>query len=224
MNALGRRPRIATILLAYGIAGLLVGTAASAIALGAIERIDAAATRLPARAAAIEASLDQAAASLDAAGATATSVTGSLDAASASLSALHDSLVSIAPALREFQAGAATISILGQNPLGRIGDQAGSLAGSVDLLDARLAALAARLPEDATSIRQLGASLTGLGAEVRTLRGTIAAAVESDAAATGLATLRILWLLVTLSLVAPPVAALAVGLELRRRAVGTTAS
>lgn len=211
------RDRWRTVLLIYGIGGLVIAGIIAVAGLGAIDRLTTVGADLVDRTAAIEMALDDAVLTIDEAASTATSFAGSIDQATVGLSAIRSSLGSLSPALRTFEAQTSLITILGERPLAGLAAQAAILATDIDTMAASVDRITRQLPDDGAAIVRLGASLRTLAGDVRTVRGSVATTIDALSDTDGGTELRLLWVLITVSLAAPPALALLTALALGPR-------
>ncbi|HUQ78267.1 MAG TPA: hypothetical protein VM427_05280 [Patescibacteria group bacterium] len=215
----GRRAglrRLAGILIGYGIVGLVVaalGIYALAVGLG---RIDSLAVGLEDNLGGLSTTLERTATVLDDAAATAGGFGATIDSSTTALSTAAGDIRSIVPRLRDLEAQANALNILGSQPLAPIGGLFGQIAGQLSDLDAQLDGVATSLGSNRAALTANATSLTALATETRTLGGGLDGA--SLAGVVGDARLLLVAMLGigAVGAAVPAVGALIVGLWLRR--------
>jgi hypothetical protein len=214
--------RIGNALLYYGIAGLILAAIGLAVLIAATWRLNGVADRIESEAGRLVTVLGTTATVLDDAAATVEDVASTLDSADPMIDRVANAITTTVVSLRALQDSAASVSILGTNPLGGLANRFGQVADALDPIDEELAAFGTDLSSDAASLRKNVTSLAALSAELDDLHDELAGGVIADAF--GAIRFMLLTLLVYLAAVAalPAAAALWIGLRIRRE-VGVAA-
>lgn len=207
--------RIGDALFYYGIAGLVLAVVGIAVLLFAASRLNSVSNRVETEAARLVTVLDRTAAVLDDAAATVDDVSSTLDSADPMISRVATAITTTVESLHGLQNTAASISILGANPLGGLANRFGQVAEALDPLDEQLAAFGSDLSSDADRLRTNVASLNALATELHGLHDDLADGLVTDAF--GAIRLMLLTLLAFLAAAAalPALAALFVGRRIR---------
>lgn len=208
--------RLSTTLLGYGIVGLIVAALGLVALVIGLARINGLSERLRDDVGGVSATLARTATVLDDAATAAHSFGSTVDSSTAALSTSASDLREIVPRLRDIEAQANAIQILGSQPLSPLAGLFGQIAGQLADLDTQLDAVATDLGTNRTALDANATSLAALATEARALGDRLAGdalpAVIDDAR----------WLLVamlaagTLGAAVPAGGALALGLWLRR--------
>jgi len=208
--------RLATGLIAYGVIGLVV----AAIGLGALVwvngKMESLATNADATVVRLTDTLDKTAATLGDASSTATSFAGTLDHTVTAVTDAADTLRTVLPQLTELEAQFRSVSILGQQPLGKAADVIGGIVTRMDGLDTRLDAIATSLTDNRAKLATNAASLAATSQSVAAMSDLLKGGVVT----TGVDDVRSVILVILFMLVAwtsvPAFGALGVGIWLRR--------
>jgi len=207
--------RIGDALFYYGIAGLVLTVVGIVVLLVAASRLNGVSDRVEAEAARLVTVLDRTATVLDDAGSTVEDVASTLDSADPMISRVATAITTTVDSLHGLQDSAASVSILGANPLGGLANRFGQVAAALDPLDEELAAFGKDLSSDAAKLRTNVASIGALATELHGLHDELAGGLVSDAF--GAIRFMLLSLLAFLAAVAalPAIAALFVGRRIR---------
>jgi hypothetical protein len=210
--------RLSTLLIGYGVVGLAVAAIGLIALLVGLGRIDGLSDRLKTEVGGVSATLERTATVLDDAATAARSFGTTIDSSTAALSTAASDVRQIVPRLRDIEAQANAISILGSQPLAPLAGLFGQIAGQLSDLDAQLDGVASNLGSNRTALDANASSLAALAAEIRTLGGRF----DGDALPAAVDDVR--WLFIamlavgTLGAAVPAAGALAVGVWLRRSA------
>ena len=207
--------RIGDALFYYGIAGLILAVAGIVVLLVAASRLNGVSDRVETEAARLVTVLDRTATVLDDASATVDDVASTLDTADPMISRVATAITTTVDSLHGLQDSAASVSILGANPLGGLANRFGQVAAALDPLDEELAAFGKDLSSDAEKLRRNVASIGALATELHGLHDELAGGLVTDAFAA--IRFMLLTLLAFLAAVAalPAIAALFVGRRIR---------
>jgi hypothetical protein len=207
---------IGRLLLGYGAVGSIAAALGLVLLLVGLARVNALADRVGADFGGVTAVLDRTATVLDDATTTARGFGATVDESTAALTTAAADVRAIVPQLRDLEAQANAINVLGSQPLAPLAGLFGQIAGQLDDLDERLDSVATAMTANRSALESNATSLVELAMETRTLSarlggGTLTAAVDD-----------LRWLLVAVLGVAsigalvPAIGALIVGLWLRR--------
>ena len=207
--------RIGDALFYYGIAGLVLAVVGIVVLLVAASRLNGVSDRIESEAARLVTVLDRTATVLDDAGSTVEDVASTLDSADPMISRVATAITTTVDSLHGLQDSAASVSILGANPLGGLANRFGQVAAALDPLDEELAAFGKDLSSDAAKLRTNVASIGALATELHGLHDELAGGLVTDAFAA--IRFMLLSLLAFLAAVAalPAIAALFVGRRIR---------
>jgi hypothetical protein len=208
--------RLATGLIAYGVIGLFVAVVGLVALTRTADRLGTVAGGLSGEVERLGRILDRTAVALDGAASTADGFSATVDRTGPTVRRAASAVAAIGPRLRQLEAEANGIAILGTRPLAGIGGLFGEIAVQIDGLDAELTAIADQLTANQDSLADNAASLGRLAGEVRSLeeRLTSEGVVEGFDDVEGLVLLA-LGLFVAWSAL-PALAALGLGIWLRR--------
>jgi hypothetical protein len=207
--------RIGNALFYYGIAGLALAIVGVIALLVATVRLSGVADRVETEAARLVTVLDRTATVLNDASATVDDVATTIDSADPMITRVATAITTTVENLRGLQDAAASVSILGANPLGGLANRFGQVADALDPLDEELAAFGGNLSAAAAKLRTNVTSITALAQELRGLHDELAGGLITDAFAA--IRFMLLTLLAFLAAVAalPAAAALWIGLRIR---------
>jgi hypothetical protein len=208
--------RLARILIAYGVVGLVVaafGLAGLIIGLG---RIDGLSTRLDGDLGGVSATLSRTATVLDDAAATARGFGGTIDGTTTALTSAATDIREIVPRLRDVEFQANALNILGTQPLAPIGGLFGQIAGQLADLDAQLDTVSSGLAGNRGALDANATSLAALATETRLLGDRLGEASLGDVVADARMLLVVMLGVGTLGAAVPGVGALLIGLWLLR--------
>ena len=209
--------RLARMLLAYGIVGLVVaalGIAALVIGLG---RVNGLSDRLRDDVGGVSGTLERTATVLEDAAASARGFGATIDSSTGALTTAATDLREIVPRLRDIETQANAINILGSQPLAPLAGLFGQIAGQLTDLDAQLDGVATSLGANRATLDKNATSLAELATQTRSLADRLG----GDALPGAVDDLR--WLLIAILLVGtlgaavPAVGAIVVGWWLRRQ-------
>jgi hypothetical protein len=213
-----RRLRLASrALLAYGVVGVLASLVALTALVVGLGRLGALADGLSTDVDSVSALLGRTGDALEQASNTADSVGVTIDSSVGALTTAAADLRGIEPRLRDIEARANAINILGSQPLAPLAGLFGEIAGQLGDLDAQLDSIASGLGTNQAALAASGESLRDLAARTRLL-GT---RLGGDRVAGVVDDLR--WLLASVLAIGaigaavPASGALVTGLWLRRR-------
>jgi hypothetical protein len=210
-----RLPLLAKILIGYGIAGLIAAVIAALVLVLAFGRVSALSSQLKDNAGGVSAVLDKTATALDDASASAASFSTTMDTTSAAVLQATADMRQIVPRLRDLQTAANGVTILGSQPLGRLGTLFGEIADYLTDISGQLDGIATSLVGNRSALERNATSLAAVATEVRTLSATLA----GDQLAAAIDSIR--WLILALLVIAaigaavPAAGALATGWWLR---------
>ena len=179
-----RLPLLSRILVGYGIVGLVGAVIAALLLLLAFGRVSALSDQLSGQVGGVSAVLDKTAAALEDAGTTAGSFATTIDTGSAAMTKAADDLRQVIPQLRDLEARANEVTILGAQPLGRIAELFGRIADNVTDVTTQIDNVSTSLVGNRSALEGNARSLTALADQVRTLSGSfggdrLAAAIDS---------------------------------------------
>lgn len=215
-----RRRLVWRALVGYGVVGLAVAGLALIVLVIGLGRLNAVGDRLRDDVGGVSALLERTADGLDRAATTAGSFTTTIERSSTALTSAAEDLRAITPRLRDIEARANGISILGSQPLAPLAGLFGEIAVQIGDLDAQLDGISSNLTANQMTLAANTGSLTELARETRALAGRL----EGDALGAVVDDAR--WLMVALlgisalGAAVPAVGALAAGLWLRRAREG----
>ncbi len=187
---------LAKVLIGYGVVGLIGAAIAAVLLVIAFSRVTTLSNQLTDNVGGVSAVLDKTATALDDAANSASSFATTLDAVSTATVNAATDLRQIVPRLRGLQEGANAVSILGSQPLGRLGQLFGEIADQVTNLTGELDTISKSLIGNRSALEKNATSLAGLADEVGTLSTTLA----GDQLAVAIDSLR--WLILALLAIA----------------------
>ena len=208
--------RLARILIAYGMVGLLVaafGLAGLIMGLGRIENLS---TRLDSDLSGLSSTLERTATVLDDATATARGFGTTIDGTTTALAGAATDIREIVPRLRDVEAQANALNILGTQPLAPIGGLFGQIAGQLADLDAQLDTVATGLSGNRGALATNATSLAALATETRLLGDRLGEASLGDVVGDARLLLVAMLGVGTLGSAVPGVGALLIGMWLLR--------
>jgi hypothetical protein len=211
-----RRALLWRVLVGYAVAGLAVAALAIVALLLGLGRVTALGDQLRNDFGGVSAVLDRTADVLERAATTATGFGGTVDRSTTALTSAAADLRAIQPQLRDIEARAGAIDVLGTRPLASVAGLFGDIAGQLGDLDTQLDGIATNLGANRSALDANAASLTDLAAETRAL----ATRLGDDALGAAIDDLR--WLLAAmlgiggLGAAVPATGALFAGLWIRR--------
>jgi uncharacterized coiled-coil protein SlyX len=169
-----RLPLLAKILIGYGVVGLVGAVIAALLLVLAFGRVSTLSTQLNSQVGGVSAVLDKTATALDDAAASASSFATTLDAVSAATVNATADLRQIIPRLRELETQANAVTILGAQPLARLGSLFGQIADQLTDVSGQLDTVSKSLVGNRTALERNAASLSALATQVETLSETLA--------------------------------------------------
>ncbi len=208
--------RLSTGLIAYGLIGVLVAVLGSIALLWISGRVGGIADRTGLQVASIITTLDSTAEVLESAGGSATSFSGTLERTPPAVRQTAATLRNLRENLLEVEGQLGAINILGSRPLSNAADLFGQMADDLEGLDGRLDTIATDLEanrgaliDNARALEQLGGGLDAVAQDLR--RGVVQESLaDVQAIVIVLSVLALAWTLL------PAVAALGLGLWIRR--------
>jgi len=207
--------RIGNALFYYGIAGLVLAVVGIVVLLIATVRLNGASDRVESEADRLVTVLARTATVLDDASATVDNVATTIDSSDPMITRVATAITTTVDNLRGLQDTAASVSILGANPLGGLASRFGQVADSLDPLDEELAAFGGNLSSAADKLRANVTSITALAQELQALHDELSGGLITDTFAA--IRFMLLTLLAFLAAVAalPAAAALFIGVRIR---------
>ena len=161
--------RLMTVLIGYGIVGLVVAALGVIVLFAGLGRVNALSARLRADVGGVSATLERTATVLDDAAATAQGFGTTVDSSTTALNQAAADLRLIVPQLREIETQANAINVLGSKPLAPIAGLFGQIAGQLGDLDAQLDGIATNLNANRAALGTNAISLAELATQTRTL-------------------------------------------------------
>jgi len=208
--------RLATGLVAYGVAGLALAAPVDRVLLVSIGRLGSLAARASGEPSRVAEALAGTVTVLHAASATAAGFDKTIDSSAGALTTAATDLRGVVPRLRELEQQAGGISIPGAQPLPPTASPFGQIAGHLEELDGRLGAVASGLVANRATLATNATSLADLATKVSTVRDELAGGgIQATITDAWLILLAAFGLLVV-GAVVPAGGALAAGLWLRR--------
>jgi hypothetical protein len=209
--------RVARMLLAYGIIGLLAALIGFAALVAASGRIGSLGERIVSEAESLDTIIHQTAGVLDDAAATAASFGPTIAQTSVTVQGAAAAVRDIEPRLREMETQANAIEIFGSRPVAPLGQLFGQIAGDVSGLDEQLDGIATEMARNEAALTANAKSLGALADIVRAYEGRLKPAAI-DAGIDEARSLLLLTLALFIAWTAVPAgAALAAGWWLRRQ-------
>jgi hypothetical protein len=212
----GGLERLATGLIAFGVAGLVAAFIGLAALVWAGGRIASLADTVDAEVAIVATTLDRTAVTLEAAGTSAVAFAATLDRTPTSVRQAAATIRNLRPNLEAIEAQLASINILGAQPLADAARLFGDMASDLEGLDDRLDLIAADLEADSEVLRVNAASLRQLADRTE----AVAERVRAGIIQRGLGDLQAALVVTLLVFVAwtaiPSIGALVFGFWLRR--------
>src|SRR5262245_46079408 len=206
---------MARLLIGYGIVALVAAVLAAVLLIVAFNRVSTLSDQLSSQVGGVSSVLDKTATALDDAAASAASFSTTIDTGASAVTNVASDLRLVIPRLRDRGTPANDVSILGNQPLARLGGLFGQIGDILTDLTTQLDNVAKSLVGNRSSLDANARSLSALADEVRVLAGSfsseqLGAAIES-----------IRWLILALLVIAgigaavPAAGALATGWWLR---------
>jgi len=211
-------------LIAYGVIALVGAIIAALLLALAFGRVTALADQLTTNAGGVSAVLDKTATALEDAATTAGSFATTIDAGGSAILTATDDLRQIVPRLRDLETAANGVTILGNQPLGRLATLFGEIATYTTDVTTQLDQVSKSLVGNRSALEANARSLGALADQVRTLADQLA----GDQLAAAIDSIR--WLILALLIVAtigagvPAVGALVTGWWLRGWLARTSAA
>ncbi|MDP9484073.1 MAG: hypothetical protein M3P84_12730 [Chloroflexota bacterium] len=207
--------RLATGLIAYGIAGVVLAVLAG-IALGwAGGRLGSVGGRVETQVAGIVATLDRTSAALRDAGSSATSFSGTMERTPPVVRQTAQTIADLRTDLLAVEQQLAQVQILGSRPLGTVADGFGRMAANLEGLDVQLEVIAADLDSNRTALVTNAASLTLLGESIGLMADDLEGGVVEDGLADLRASIMVLAVVLIVWIAIPAIGALWLGWWLR---------
>ena len=220
----GRLRLLSRILIGYGVVALVGAIVAALLLVLAFGRVTALTDQLTGNADGVSAVLDKTATALEDAATTAGSFATTIDAGGSAILTATDDLRQIVPRLRDLETAANGVTILGNQPLGRLATLFGEIATYTTDVTTQLDQVSKSLVGNRSSLEANARSLGALADQVRTLADQLA----GDQLAAAIDSIR--WLILALLIVAtigagvPAVGALVTGWWLRGWLARTSAA
>ena len=215
----GLRPglrRLSTGLLAYGALGIVLAMLGLVATVWVGGRLGSLTDRVSTQVESVTATLEDTGAVLTDAGDTASSFAMTLTRTAESLDKAADSVSSIQPKLADLEAQFRSVDILGNQPLARAADVIAGIHTSLDGLDGRLHGIATSLTDNRASLEANARSLTALGSRLTILARDLRTGTIEESLADIRVIILVTFLLLTAWTAVPAVAAMLLGLWLRR--------
>ena len=214
-----RLRRLARVLIAYGIVGLLVAALALVALVVGIGRMNGVADRFGGDLGGISRTLDRTSDVLDKASTTARGFGATVDGTTAALATVGADIDSIVPRLQSIAEQTSNLNILGTQPLAAVGTLFRDIGAQLADVRTQLTTMSNRLTTNRAALDANATSLADLAAETRTL----SARLGGDALGGAIDDLRVVLVIVlgigALGASVPSVGALLLGLWLRREAI-----
>ncbi len=208
--------RLSTGLLAYGALGIVLAMLGLVAMVWVGGRLGSLTDRVSTQVESVTATLEDTGAVLTDAGDTASSFATTLTQTAESLDKAADSVSSIQPKLADLGAQFRSVDFLGNQPLARAADVIAGINTSLDGLDSRLHAIATSLTDNRASLEANTRSLTALGSRLTILARDLRTGTIEDSLADIRVIILVTFLLLTAWTAFPAVAAMLLGLWLRR--------
>jgi hypothetical protein len=213
-----RLRRLARVLIAYGIVGLLVAALALVAMIVGIGRVNGVSDRFGGDLGGIARTLDRTSDVLDKASTTATGFGATVDGTTAALGIVGADIDSIVPRLQSIAEQTSNLNILGTQPLAAVGSLFRDIGAQLSDVRSQLTTMSNRLTTNRAALDANATSLADLATETRTL----SARLGGDALVGAIDDLRIVLVIVlgigALGASVPSVGALLLGLWLRKEA------
>ncbi|HEY7130780.1 MAG TPA: hypothetical protein VH440_00945 [Candidatus Limnocylindrales bacterium] len=187
---------LSRILIGYGVIGLIAAVIAAILLLFAFVRVTNLSNQLNSQVGGVSAVLDKTANALEDASTTAASFVTTVDSAQQTVTSAAADIRQIVPRLRDLEDRANEISILGQQPLSRLGSLFGEIATYLTDIATQMDQMAKSLVGNRSALEANAASLGELATEIRTLSDTLG----SDQLASAISDIR--WLILALLILA----------------------
>ena len=214
-----RLRRLARVLIAYGIVGILVAALALVALIVGISRVNGVADRFGGDLGGISRTLDRTSDVLDKASTTARGFGATVDGTTSALATVGADIDSIVPRLQSIAEQTSNLNILGTQPLAAVGTLFRDIGGQLADVRTELTAMSDRLTTNRSALDANATSLGDLAMETRTL----SVRLGGDALVGAIDDLRVVLVIVlgigALGASVPSVGALLLGLWLRREAM-----
>jgi hypothetical protein len=191
-----RLPLLARILIGYGVVGLIGAVIAAILLIVAFGRVTTLSNQLSGQVGGVSAVLEKTATALNDASASAASFSTTLDAVSSATVNAATDLRQIVPRLRDLETQVNAVTILGSQPLGRLGTLFGQIATYLTDIGGELDTVSKSLVGNRSALDRNAASLAALATQVQTLADTLA----GDELGTAIDSIR--WLILALLVIA----------------------
>jgi hypothetical protein len=215
--------RLARVLIAYGIVGLLVAALALVALVIGITRVNGVADRFGGDLGGISRTLDRTSDVLDRASTTARGFGGTVDGTTAALATVSGDIDSIVPRLQSIAEQTSSLDILGTQPLAAVGGLFRDIGSQLVDVRTQLQTMSTRLTSNRAALDGNATSLADLATETRAL----SARLGGDVLVGAIDDLRVVLVIVlgigALGASVPSVGALLVGLWLRNAATARPA-
>ena len=208
--------RLSTGLIAYGLIGVLVAVIGAVALVWISGRVGGIADRTGAQVESIVSTLDRTADVLESAGSSATSFSGTLERTPPAVRQTAATLRNLRANLLEVQGQLGAINILGSRPLANAANLFGQMATDIEGLDERLDTIATDLDANRTALVDNAEALERLGSGLDEVAEDLSEGVIQESLSDVQAILVIVSLLVVAWTLLPAVAALGLGLWIRR--------
>jgi hypothetical protein len=207
--------RLASILVVYGVVGLLVAGLGVAALVWAGGRVGGLAERTSAQVDSIVATLDRTSTALSDASVSAVSFGVTLERTPPVVRQAADTLGNLQDNIRSIEQQLGALSILGTRPLAGVGQRFGQIATDIEGLDTRLELISSSLEDNKGSLLQNAESLGALGVQLGTLADDLRGGIVQDGLEDVRLVLMVLSVLLVAAIAVPAVAALLIGVWLR---------
>lgn len=209
--------RVSTALIAYGAVALVAGLIGLVVLFGATARLGTVGDRLVAELTRLDALMLRSADALDDASGTALSFANTIERSVPTVEQVATIIGNLQDRLIQIESQMESFSILGNQPLAGVGGSIGDIGRDLEDLDTRLDGIAGELDEDKAALLRNSESLKALSAELRSLEERLKGDVINEAVRDLQLIVFALTLVVIAIAVVPAVAALWIGLWLRRQ-------
>ena len=199
-------------LLAYGIVGIVLTVILLGITVTVGSRLDTLSSRLTSRLETISVTIDKTATTLEAAGSTSGSFSSTIAQGATTIGQANATLGEVVTAVKDLQAGAATLSILGQTPLSSLSDRFGRIATQLETLQGRIGELGTNLGSNQDNLTTLGSRMTDLATQLRAVSDVLASGEIEDSLSEIVSVVRLALGLLAIWFAVPAIAALGFGI------------
>ncbi len=208
--------RFSTGLIVYGVIGLAFAAVGLVLLLYVGNRVGTLADRTSTQVETIISTLDRTATALQDAGDSAVSFSVTLERTPPAVRQAADTVGNLQDNLLTIQQQLAALSIFGTQPLGRVAEVFGSIAGDIEGLDTRLTSIADSLDENKDALLTNADSLRALGTQLATVADDLRTGIVQDSLADVQLILTVLFVLLVAWTAVPAAGALWIGWWLRR--------